>query len=227
MKPIETEYGGVKFRSRTETRWAMVFDALGIEWLYEPEGFDLPEVGRYVPDFYLPGIGCWFEVKGKAPTEEEEAKGMALAAASQKPVMIASGYVTPTLATNLYGSESKIQCCIPHGPGGGAWVDERFALCRCPKCGRYGIEFDGEEERIQCRCDLGPVCHVLKSKDPTIIAAYEKAERNRFWDPPAPAPAPAPEPKAPRSRVLESLNRMCKNERAKSFAAKRTHLTPK
>lgn len=53
MKAIETEYSGVKFRSRLEARWAVFFDALGIKWQYEPEGFELRDGTRYVPDFSL------------------------------------------------------------------------------------------------------------------------------------------------------------------------------
>ena len=32
MKAIETEYNGYRFRSRLEARWAVFFDALGIEY---------------------------------------------------------------------------------------------------------------------------------------------------------------------------------------------------
>ena len=41
IKAIETVYKGYKFRSRLEARWAVFFDALGVEWEYEPEGFEL------------------------------------------------------------------------------------------------------------------------------------------------------------------------------------------
>lgn len=37
IKPIETVYKGYRFRSRLEARWAVFFDAQGIEWEYEPE----------------------------------------------------------------------------------------------------------------------------------------------------------------------------------------------
>ena len=41
VKPIETVYKGYRFRSRLEARWAVFFDALDIEWYYEPEkGFN-------------------------------------------------------------------------------------------------------------------------------------------------------------------------------------------
>ena len=42
IKAIETKYKGYRFRSRLEARWAVFFDTMGIEWIYEPEGFDLP-----------------------------------------------------------------------------------------------------------------------------------------------------------------------------------------
>ena len=37
IKPIETVYNGYRFRSRLEARWAVFFDAAGIEYEYEPE----------------------------------------------------------------------------------------------------------------------------------------------------------------------------------------------
>lgn len=37
LTAIETEYGGYKFRSRLEARWAVFFDMLGIKWEYEEE----------------------------------------------------------------------------------------------------------------------------------------------------------------------------------------------
>ena len=41
MKAIQTEYKGYLFRSRLEARWAVFFDACGVRWEYEPEGYDL------------------------------------------------------------------------------------------------------------------------------------------------------------------------------------------
>lgn len=70
MKAIETQYKGYRFRSRLEARWAVFFDALQLEWLYEPEGFQLTS-GRYLPDFFLPRKNLWIEVKATAPTQRE------------------------------------------------------------------------------------------------------------------------------------------------------------
>lgn len=74
LRAIETQYKGYRFRSRLEARWAVFFDALGIKWEYEAEGFDLPEVGRYLPDFFIPvngSYGPYFEIKGEEPTKDE------------------------------------------------------------------------------------------------------------------------------------------------------------
>ena len=75
IKPIETIYNGYRFRSRLEARWAVFFDSLGVEYEYEPEGFELPGVGVYLPDFRVichatRGSDCepfplYIEVKGQ------------------------------------------------------------------------------------------------------------------------------------------------------------------
>lgn len=53
IKAIDTLYRGNYFRSRLEARWAVFFDAVGIKYEYEPNGFS--HSGEcYLPDFYLP-----------------------------------------------------------------------------------------------------------------------------------------------------------------------------
>ena len=64
IKAIETCYKGYRFRSRLEARWAVYFDAAGIEWEYEKEGYRLSNnLGAYLPDFWLPQVEMWAEVK--------------------------------------------------------------------------------------------------------------------------------------------------------------------
>lgn len=79
MKAIETKYRGFRFRSRLEARWAVFFDALGIRWDYEPEGYQLNTGEWYLPDFFVhfaarnfcgakfPRGGYWIEIKPTAP----------------------------------------------------------------------------------------------------------------------------------------------------------------
>lgn len=70
FKAIETRYKGYRFRSRLEARWAVFFDAMGEPWEYEKEGYDLDGT-PYLPDFFLPGMNCFVEIKGVTPTAEE------------------------------------------------------------------------------------------------------------------------------------------------------------
>jgi len=62
LNPIETRYKGYKFRSRLEARWAVFFDHMGIKYFYEPEGYKLKS-GWYLPDFWLPQVNMWAEIK--------------------------------------------------------------------------------------------------------------------------------------------------------------------
>jgi hypothetical protein len=64
IEAIPTEYAGVTFRSRLEARWAQTLDANSIRWAYEPETLTLPSGTVYIPDFWLPELGTWIEVKG-------------------------------------------------------------------------------------------------------------------------------------------------------------------
>ena len=69
IQAIETKYKGYRFRSRLEARWAVAFDTLGVEWRYEPEGFQLPSGKWYLPDFRVTtksGNKAWVEIKGNA-----------------------------------------------------------------------------------------------------------------------------------------------------------------
>jgi hypothetical protein len=66
-KAIETCYKNYRFRSRLEARYAIFFDALGVQWEYEPEKYDLGQLGSYLPDFYFPEVRWHGEVKPNAP----------------------------------------------------------------------------------------------------------------------------------------------------------------
>ena len=78
MKAIQTEYKGYLFRSRLEARWAVFFDACGVRWEYEPEGFVLDNGKYYLPDFLIHDVDgrvggdLYVEVKGKMTPEDAE-----------------------------------------------------------------------------------------------------------------------------------------------------------
>ena len=72
IKPIETYYNGFHFRSRLEARWAVFFDNAGIEYVYEPQGFENKAGQKYLPDFYLPEKDWYVEIKPPRDGAEEE-----------------------------------------------------------------------------------------------------------------------------------------------------------
>jgi len=61
VRPLPTYYHDTAMRSRLEARWAVFFDALGIPWEYEPQGFRLDH-GCYLADFRLWGV-LYAEIK--------------------------------------------------------------------------------------------------------------------------------------------------------------------
>jgi len=91
IKPIETVYNGYRFRSRLEARWAVFFDALGVRYEYELDGFDLGELGWYLPDFFLPEHQCWVEIKGTQASGEEAERCHRLSAKAKAPVILLEG----------------------------------------------------------------------------------------------------------------------------------------
>ncbi|MGW5387165.1 DnaB-like helicase N-terminal domain-containing protein [Nocardia sp. NPDC003963] len=176
MKAIETEYAGHRFRSRIEARWAVFFDTLEIEWEYEAQGFDLPS-GRYLPDFWLPGIrnGIWYEVKGKEPTDEERNLAWELAAATGSEVVIASGGIPwPNGKYRELGGARRI--FFPADESGERRMDEGYEWCIGPRWGRVGIEFGGYGYRLP-----GEVGGRQRTADhPRLIEAFGAGRGARF-----------------------------------------------
>lgn len=126
----ETYFNGIKFRSRIEARWAVLFDAIGITYQYEPEKFNLPNGDVYIPDFYLPnmnpGPGVYFEVKGKPPSEEEIESCHLLSEITQEDIFLFHGSnFNDGLKFYYYSRES---CSA--------------GLSQCPFCGSFGITYN-------------------------------------------------------------------------------------
>lgn len=197
LRAIETIYDGHAFRSRIEARHACFFNALGIPYEYEPEGFELGNGARYLPDFYLTGLGYWFEVKGKEPTPDDIRKMLLFVEQSHQTIFIASGSIPkqeePMTADELaewftlhenddfiipnnldmidympYGSSGTWKAW--HHGGGLQW-------CECSGCHRVGIHWftDPIRHDVFCQCDAP-----LIDDSPRILAAYDAARMARF-----------------------------------------------
>jgi hypothetical protein len=179
LKPIPTNYKGCQFRSRIEARWAVFLDALGLRWDYEPEGFDLGGV-KYLPDFLLPKMGVWIEIKGADPQEDECEKAHRLAVASGRDVFVFFGGHT------LPDGE--------HGPPLAYWfgkcgnADHGYAWCECRTCHSVGIAYQGRADRLPCkacvdrtgcpRSDHGD--KGINTASTQLVNAYRAARAARF-----------------------------------------------
>lgn len=170
IQAIQTRYLGYEFRSRLEARWACFFTALGIPWHYEPEGYDLEPGVRYLPDFYLPSIDTFFEVKGEAPTQEEEDKAGLLGEGLDKRVVIAFGTIGEGDKDDAYAGIRLIW------PG---W-DSPYSWCQCETCGKFGIEFSGWSGRICNHPGQNERAQKFFFENPIILDAYDKAKSERF-----------------------------------------------
>lgn len=73
IEAIPSFYAGTDFRSTLEASWAATLDRWGITWQYEPETITLPSGTVYLPDFWLPQLGTWIEVKGPGVPRVEKA----------------------------------------------------------------------------------------------------------------------------------------------------------
>lgn len=103
MKAIETSYNGLRFRSRIEARWAVFYDALGVRYQYEEQGFDLGGL-YYLPDFWLPDYEVWVEIKGEgSPSDEDKEKVRRLALETRYPALIFSGSFTSNTPFEDFG----------------------------------------------------------------------------------------------------------------------------
>lgn len=177
LKAIETFYNGHLFRSRTEARWAVFFDTLGVAYRYEMEGYELFGI-RYLPDFWLPGQQCWFEVKGIEPDESEREKAFRLAHASGRPVFIFWGGCEPPDGQWPHRDDASE---VYDGRG---W-DNGQMWCDCGHCGAVGITFEGRAARLPCGCIRrieGPswADRHHRYDAPRLTAAFTAARMARF-----------------------------------------------
>lgn len=166
-KGINTPYHDCLFRSRTEARWAVFFDAIGIQWQYEPEGFDLGPAGLYLPDFRLPACNVWVEIKSEEPSPAELSKCLALLNRTDADVWL------------IYGQPRMGQHRIARFDAdlSGEWLHyDEFSECR--KCDGLWIASDNGAH------GFGPHTCGDNWKWPAVgarvTAAYKRAGNARF-----------------------------------------------
>lgn len=162
LKAIDTVYNGYRFRSRLEARYAVFLDVLGVKYQYEPEGYDLDGV-YYLPDFYLPDLDCWIEIKGQKPTKEECEKAKRLAWHTRKMVYIFFGDVWCPWESLMEADDLKKYAKVSHSAYGFGYYhvwkeDEREPFFRFPYWEGPDGDTDKAEEHL--RNAGGNVTHV-------------------------------------------------------------------
>jgi len=183
---IPTAYNGVTFRSRLEARWAVFFDMLGVPWLYEQEGHQLPS-GWYLPDFLLPRADVWIELKPTDPTPQQVQKCRELCAATARRVILAYGDFGSWLPGRSLQWPMSALCLSPSLDPDGEVVcfgeDSDYEPCECPVCGEFSFEFEGRGARV-CKgkrncCGDSDRDHT--SDSPRVCEAVDVADKWSFW----------------------------------------------
>lgn len=135
IKAIPTTYKGVEFRSKLERNVAACFDACGVEWAYEQEGYSLDDVW-YLPDFWLPKAKQFVEVKGQADDPSLD-KCIKLAHLVRGDLDDEEEYAQPAAVVVLSAPFVRLHIGVANevfgfGFNGVEQVDS--LLVRCPKC---------------------------------------------------------------------------------------------
>jgi hypothetical protein len=190
IKAIDTTYRGYRFRSRLEARWAVFMDAINVRFEYEGEGFAFDGVA-YLPDFFLPDMDCFLEIKPTDPSEEEVRKAELLCEHTGKNVYILVGQpccpYSEDYQNHWHGNNSRMHSyqCYEWDEVGETLVgqDSHYLWCECPECGKIGIEYDGRADCLPCGCGSpgGLRCGTERNYDSLrLVSAYNTARGYRF-----------------------------------------------
>jgi hypothetical protein len=193
---LQTIYHGQLFRSRTEARWAVFFDACGILYEYEKEGYDLsgievpgnaifdyehnaympvvktmPNGTCYLPDFWLPQVSL----------RSSKSDGLWFEVKGREPtdheLELASALVLCTgdpviIAVGPPEEDKKRMYEITKE----SW-DNYMQFMKCTYCGHVKVEFL-EGSYMYCRCGDG--LNPSSNEHPSIVNAIQVSNTFRF-----------------------------------------------
>jgi len=185
VRPIETSYDGIRFRSRLEARRAVAFNALGLDYEYEKDSFRLPDGSCYLPDFYIHGLG-WFEVKGKEPTDHEIYKICQLADITDRCAYLLHGNIPwpkngqmPGYCDTAIGYTDRPLYLKSNA----AFVACSHGFLFAPvQNGVYDSENGDERIRAEGKALFPHMCFCVNRSDhPRLLRAFGLARSARFW----------------------------------------------
>jgi hypothetical protein len=165
------------------------FDAVPVAWSYEPEGFELAGGQRYLPDFWLPELRLWLEVKGARDDAEVDA-WREFAAAADPDLELPAEDLDPDRPIRPLPDPWRGRALLAYGdipdprrPAAGdtesmlTLGDFWYRWTRCLSCGQLGAEWEGRAERLPCPCEIP---ETYNAEDPVLLRAYAAARRARF-----------------------------------------------
>lgn len=148
---IRTQYGGVEFRSKLEAGFAELFDVARIDWEFEPEGFNLAGLW-YLPDFWLPDLRIFVEVKGILDANaEEKATRLAEAAKENNITVLIVQKLRPCAIPGL--SQRYIAGTLVSD---GQLFEAAMILARCPVCRGASWKAPGIRRCAGCGAEMAP-----------------------------------------------------------------------
>jgi hypothetical protein len=200
IKAIETVYNNIKYRSRNEARWSVFLDCLGIDFEYEPEGYEIKngdQAIKYLPDFFISkqsmfGCDLYIEIK---PSDTDliilnydEKKVEAFAAHKQITVLGSVHDYLNEISGSGLPCGNKYFCYFPNSDHHTDVNDIEltclgdcgYLFCQCIHCGCFGFEYSGRSERINC-CEKNNGHKDYNYDAEIILSALRQAIEFRFW----------------------------------------------
>lgn len=172
---IVTHYDGNVFRSRHEARFAYLLNQLSVRYEYEGTTFDM-KTGvnqRYTPDFYLPELHVWVELKPAYPHWEEMARCAELCTRGFPTVlMYGDGYTVPFGYDTHGGGVSGSGYAHSKGLKGMSW---RRDGTRMP--GELAFTYTKDAVKIEPCNALGTM---QAAGHPVLKAAYDATVGHKF-----------------------------------------------
>lgn len=189
IRAVPTRYNDIIFRSRLEARWAVFFDHLGIQYEYESEWDEVICDGfriQYKPDFFLPSLDLWAEVKAKELEELTDIEVMKTVGWGKlESIVILSG--PPRLLNRK--SEAHYLCTWNPKKKQINPAQRNMWWCECPRCGCIdlrplgGIPVECSDTCYsEAKYDLfgNEIPEPDGHKSPRMLSAYKAARNFRF-----------------------------------------------
>ena len=166
----QTIFDGHVFRSRTEARWAIFFNEMQLAYTYEPNCYEFPlsphsvllathpsKTIKYIPDFFIPSLQVFIEIKPHVPNTIECIKAFLLAEQTSLPVFVC--WDLKKMHTVAFFPDGRIEL--------------EYTFKQCTACNTINIT-DLRALRASCVCCLHTHIH------PNLIHAKQIAISHTF-----------------------------------------------